>query len=112
MAAERAANRERIQEVATEHLESHLQALLDQAANASKEDWVSCPHCTRKHQITRPDYRAQESAIRTLHELGFGKPKAEDEAGGHGFILKRVIVYPNGAEAGGGIHDDSSTGSG
>jgi hypothetical protein len=97
-AAEKNANRERIQEVATENLEKHMTALLDQAANASKEDWVLCPHCTRKHVVARPDYRAQESAIRTLHELGFGKPKVDDEAAGLGFILKRVIVYPNGVE--------------
>jgi hypothetical protein len=97
-AAERSANRERIQEVVDENLETHLQALLDQAANASREDWVLCPYCDRKHVVVRPDYRAQESAIRTLHELGYGRPKVEGEAGGAGFILKRVIVYPGGVE--------------
>src|SRR5436305_3283830 len=90
--AEGKANRERIREVVDENLEKHLQALLDQAENASKEDWVLCPHCNRKFPVSRQDFRAQESAIRTLHEFGYGKPRVEDEAGGHGFILKRVIV--------------------
>jgi hypothetical protein len=97
-AAERSANRVRIQEVVDEHLEKHLQALLDQAENASREDRVLCPHCDRKHVVQRPDWRAQESAIRTLHELGYGKPRGEDEGGGAGFILKRVIVEPGGGE--------------
>jgi hypothetical protein len=57
-----------------------MHALLDQAKNASKEDWVLCPHRNRKHVVLRPDWRAQESgAIRTLHELGYGKPKVEGE---------------------------------
>ena len=97
-AAERSANRVRIQEVVDENLEKHLQALVDQAANASREDWVLCPHCDRKHVVVRPDYRAQESAIRTLHELGYGRPKVEGEGGGTGFVLKRVVVMPNGSE--------------
>ena len=97
-AGERRANRERIQEVVDENLEKHLQALLDQAENAQKEDWVLCPHCNRKHPVSRPDYRAQESAIRTLHELGYGKPKVEGEGEGQGFVLKRVIVLPSGEE--------------
>jgi hypothetical protein len=97
-AAERNANRERIQEVVTENLEDHLGVLLDAVKNASREDWVLCPHCNRKHPVSRPDYRAAESAIRTLHELGYGKPKVEGEEGGHGFVLKRVIVLPDGAE--------------
>jgi hypothetical protein len=97
-AAEGKANRERIREVVDENLEDHLRALLDQAENATKEDWVLCPHCNRKHVVTRPDWRAQESAIRTLHELGYGKPKVEAEEGGHGFVLKRVIVLPSGVE--------------
>ena len=57
-----------------------------------------CPHCNRKHPVSRPDYRAAESAIRTLHELGYWKPKVEGEEGGQGFVLKRVIVLPDGAE--------------
>ena len=93
-AAERKANRERIREVVDENLEEHLQALLDQARNATKEDWVLCPHCNRKHVSLRPDWRAQESAIRTLHELGHGKPKVEGEDGGQGFVLNRIIVEP------------------
>jgi hypothetical protein len=97
-AAERKVNRERIREVVDENLEDHMRALLDQASNAEREDWVLCPHCNRKHPVHRPDYRAQESAIRTLHELGYGKPKAEGEEGDRGFILKRIIVLPDGAE--------------
>src|SRR5262245_28708645 len=93
-ADERKANRERIREVVDENLESHLKALLDQAGNATKEDWVLCPHCNRKHMVSRPDWRAQESAIRTLHELGYGKPKVEGEDGGQGFVLKRIVVEP------------------
>jgi hypothetical protein len=96
-AGERNVNRERIQQVVTENLEDHLQVLLDTVKHAQKEDWVLCPHCNRKHPVSRPDYRAAESAIRTLHELGFGKPKAEGEDGGAGFVLKRVIVEPGGA---------------
>ena len=97
-AAERKANRERIQEVVIENLEDHLGVLLDAVKNAQKEDWVLCPHCNRKHPVSRPDYRAAESAIRTLHELGFGKPKVEGEGAWHGFVLKRVIVLPDGSE--------------
>ena len=93
-AAESKANRERIREVVDENLEQHLRALLDQASNAEREDWVLCPHCNRKHQVSRPDWRAQESAIRTLHELGYGKPKVEGEGSGQGFVLNRIIVQP------------------
>jgi hypothetical protein len=82
--AEEQAHRERIREVVNENLEKHLQALLDQAENAQKEDWVLCPHCNRKHPVSRPDYRAQESAIRTLHELGYGKPKVEGRMAARG----------------------------
>jgi hypothetical protein len=92
--AERKANRERIREVVNENLEDHMKALLDQAKNATKLDWVLCPHCNRKHEVQRPDWRAQESAIRTLHELGYGKPKVEGDEGGQGFVLNRVIVEP------------------
>ena len=84
--AQERVHRERIREVVNENLEKHLRALLDQAENALKEDWVLCPHCNRKHPVQRPDYRAQESAIRTLHELGYGKPKVEGEDGGRGFV--------------------------
>jgi hypothetical protein len=93
-AVERQANRERIREVVDENLEEHLQALLDQAKNATKEDWVLCPYCNRKHVSSRTDWRAQESAIKTLHELGYGKPKVEGEDGGQGFILNRIILEP------------------
>ena len=96
--AERNGNRERIQEVVTENLEAHLNVLLDTVRHAQKEDWVLCPHCNRKHPVSRPDYRAAESAIRTLHELGYGKPEADGDEGGQGFVLKRVIVLPGGAE--------------
>ena len=96
--AERNGNRERIQEVVIENLEDHLNVLLDTVRHAQKEDWVLCPHCNRKHPVSRPDYRAAESAIRTLHELGYGKPKADGDEGGQGFVLKRVIVLPGGAE--------------
>src|SRR6476620_11132268 len=96
--AERNGNRERIQEVVTENLEAHLNVLLDTVRHAQKEDWVLCPHCNRKHPVSRPDYRAAESAIRTLHELGYGKPEADGGEGGQGFALKRVIVLPGGAE--------------
>jgi hypothetical protein len=43
-------------------------------------------------------YRAAESAIRTLHELGYGRPKSDGDGEGAGFVLKRVIVLPSGAE--------------
>ena len=46
--AERKANRERIREVVDENLEEHLQALLGQARNATKEDWVLCPQLQSK----------------------------------------------------------------
>jgi hypothetical protein len=91
---ERSATRRRIQEVVDENLEDHLKVLLATVQNAEKEDWVLCPHCNRKHPVSRPDYRAAESAIRTLHELGYGRPKSEADGEGAGFVLKRVIVVP------------------
>ena len=82
----------------TENLEDHLKVLLDTVKHAQKEDWVLCPHCNRKHPVSRPDYRAAESAIRTLHELGYGRPRSEGDGEGAGFVLKRVIVLPGGEE--------------
>ena len=69
------------------------EALWQIATSGTKLDWGCCPGCNKKVQLDRPDLRARADALRSLQEMGFGKPKAEDE-GRAGFILKRVIVNP------------------
>jgi hypothetical protein len=89
----RRAEREHWKDVVDRELSTLTEQLLE-AAGATKVSWIGvCPKCRLKVPVEFPDVRARTDAIKTLHELGYGKPRPEDEGGGS-IILKRVIVAP------------------
>lgn len=82
-----------------DNLDDIRERLLEASA-ATKEVWVSCTHCKHRNKVEIPDHRARTDAARALHELAGERPKAGTEGGssGAGFILKRVLIAPDGAE--------------
>jgi hypothetical protein len=73
-----------------------LEEFLDEALESEKESWVACPHCRRKHEVAVPDWNARLRVVETLLNQGFGRPPQGDQESERGFVLKRVVVEPNG----------------
>jgi hypothetical protein len=75
-----------------------VKARLIEATAATRSAWVTCPNCKHRHEVEVADIRARTDAAKVLHELAGERPKPASEEGGGGFILKRILVMPNGVE--------------
>jgi hypothetical protein len=89
--------RERIARDA-EGMYAHLAAFFKNALEADRKVWVTCSHCDRRTEAEIPDWTARAKAVEMMLNQGFGRPPSGDPDGGGGFILKRTIVAPDGAE--------------
>jgi hypothetical protein len=89
--------RERIARAAEESSEQ-LQRFFEDALAADRKIWTSCPTCSKRHEVEIHDWNARTKVVEVMLNQGFGRPKSEDATGGQGFILKRVIVTPDGTE--------------
>jgi hypothetical protein len=83
---------------AAEDSSEQLQRFFEDALAADRKVWASCPACSKRHEVEIPDWTARTKVVETMLNQGFGRPRSEEETGGQGFILKRVIVVPCGAE--------------
>ena len=88
--------RERIAKDA-ESMYADLTAFFKNALEADRKVWVTCAHCDRRTEAEIPDWTARAKAVEMMLNQGFGRPPSGDPDGGGGFILKRVIVAPDGA---------------
>jgi hypothetical protein len=79
-----------------------LAAFFKNALEADRKVWVTCSHCDRRTEAEIPDWTARAKAVEMMLNQGFGRPPSSDPDGGGGFILKRIIVLPGGAET---MHD-------
>jgi hypothetical protein len=90
--------RERIAKDA-ESMYADLAAFFKHALEADRKVWVTCSHCDRRTGAEIPDWTARAKAVEMMLNQGFGRPPSGDpDGGGGGFILKRIIVAPDGAE--------------
>ncbi len=89
--------RERIAKDA-ENLYADLAAFFKSALEADRKVWITCSHCDKRTEAEIPDWTARAKAVEMMLNQGFGRPPSGDPDGGGGFILKRVIVAPDGAE--------------
>jgi hypothetical protein len=91
--AKRRAEREHFRDVVDEHLLALTERLLE-AAGATKKTYSGvCLRCKSRVEIEHPDIRARTDAIKALHELGYGKPRPDDDGGGT-IVLKRRVIAP------------------
>lgn len=74
-----------------------VESLWSIATQGTKPDWVWCPNCRRKIQADRVDLRARSDALARLQEMGFGKPRP-DEDDGRGMVVHRTIIAPEGVQ--------------
>jgi hypothetical protein len=93
----RPAVRERLAEDA-DNLYPAIKSFFEEALNAERKVWTTCNHCDRRTEAEVPDWNARAKILETLLNQGFGRPPSGDPEGGGGFILKRIIVAPDGAE--------------
>ena len=103
--------RERIARDA-EGMYADLAAFFKNALEADRKVWVTCSHCDRRTEAEIPDWTARAKAVEMMLNQGFGRPPSGDPDGGGGFILKRVIVAPDGAEIvtkNGAVNDPPAT---
>jgi hypothetical protein len=89
--------RERIAKDA-EGMYSDLAAFFKNALEADRKVWVTCSHCDKRTEAEIPDWTARAKAVEMMLNQGFGRPPSSDPDGGGGFILKRIIVAPDGTE--------------
>jgi len=75
-----------------------LAAFFKNALEADRKVWVTCSHCDRRTEAEIPDWTARAKAVEMMLNQGFGRPPSGDPDGGGGFILKRIIVAPDGAQ--------------
>lgn len=80
--------------ITEEEWKEAVESLWQIATQGTKPDWVWCQHCKRKIQADRVDLRARSDAMAKLQEMGFGRPKAEDEER-QGMVVNRTIVAPS-----------------
>ena len=90
--------RERIAEDA-EGMYDDISAFFKEALGAERKLWMTCQHCDRRSEVEVPDWNARAKVLETLLNQGYGRPRSEEDTAGHGFILKRIIVVPGGAES-------------
>ena len=97
-AKDKRAVREFWRETLDDNLEVVRERLLEATA-ATRSVWVTCSNCKHRSEVEVADIRARTDAVNALHTLAGERPKpASDEGGGGGFVLKRVVVMPDGAE--------------
>ena len=77
---------------------SDLAAFFKSALEADRKVWVTCSHCDKRTEAEIPDWTARAKTLEMMLNQGFGRPPSGDPDGGGGFILKRVIVAPDGTE--------------
>jgi hypothetical protein len=77
---------------------SDLAAFFKNALEADRKVWVTCSHCDKRTEAEIPDWTARAKAVEMMLNQGFGRPPSGDPDGGGSFILKRIIVAPDGAE--------------
>ena len=75
-----------------------LAAFFKNALEADRKVWVTCSHCDRRTEAEIPDWTARAKAVEMMLNQGFGRPPSGDPDGGGGFLLKRIIVAPDGTE--------------
>lgn len=81
--------------ITEEEWKEAVESLWAIATQGTKPDWVYCPGCRKKILADRVDLRARADALKHLQEMGYGRPKAEDEER-QGLIVHRTIVQPGG----------------
>jgi len=66
------------------------------ATSGTQPEWVRCPNCQRKTRMERVDLRARTDALKALQEMGFGRPRP-DEDDRQPLTVNRRIIVPKGA---------------
>lgn len=79
--------------ITEEEWKEAVESLWDIATQGTKPDWVWCSSCRKKVQADRVDLRARADALSKLQEMGFGRPRQEEEDK-QGLIVHRTIVQP------------------
>ena len=87
--------RERIAKDA-EGMYADLAAFFKSALEADRKVRVTCSHCDRRTEAEIPDWSARAKAVEMMLNQGFGRPPSGDPDGGGAFILKRIIIAPDG----------------
>jgi hypothetical protein len=99
--ADRADGKPPIRERIAQDAESMYGDLADFFKNALAADrkvWATCSHCNRRTEVELPDWNARAKAVEMMLNQGFGRPPSGDADGAAaGFILKRIIVLPDGS---------------
>jgi hypothetical protein len=82
--------RKRFAEELTER-ETKILAAIDDGLKATKNVFVSCPHCNRKSQVAVTDTKAAIEAARFLSEQAIGRPGvAAEDAGSERIQFIRI----------------------
>lgn len=77
-----------------EKIEAAVDVLQETLTGAERTVWVACPHCKRKHEVTPIDALTRIKALEQLQNLGWGRPKPDEDERKQGFVLNRIIVEP------------------
>ncbi len=67
----------------------------EEALQAERQVWAICQKCKRSTPVDVPDWAARQRAVEGLLSQGYGKPKAEGEAGDMVMIVNRYVVDPD-----------------
>jgi len=78
--------------ITEEEWKEAVESLWEIATQGTRPDWVWCSGCRRKIQADRVDLRARSDALARLQEMGFGRPKVEDEDRQPLTVNRRIIV--------------------
>lgn len=81
--------------ITEEEWKEAVESMWQIATSGTKPDWVRCPNCQRKVQADRVDLRARTDALKGLQEMGFGRPRA-DEEDREPLLVNRRIIVPKG----------------
>jgi hypothetical protein len=81
--------------ITEEEWKDAVESLWRIATLGTQPEWVMCKNCGRKTQMERTDLRARTDALARLQEMGYGKPKA-DEDDRPPLTVHRKIIVPKG----------------
>lgn len=77
-----------------ETIKQAVEELIQILLYAEKDLWAYCPQCRKKVPVPQIDAKTKIDALRQLQELGWGRPRADEDEKRVGFTLSRVIVRP------------------
>jgi hypothetical protein len=84
-----------VQEMITEdEWRRAAEALWEIATQGTRMEWAYCEGCNRKVQFERPDLRARTEALQRLQEMGYGRPREDEQK--QSLLVNRTIVRPRG----------------